>query len=343
VSLKELVEQRIGNLLRFLNKNPPDLEIVKEICLEEVNFLRCWKKEDGSSISLNYLVSTLTTYRNAIKEQMGPDYKALENQWRELKRNRRQAVEAVYKDNPDKLSKALKEIDEIPEIKALKEKLEPQNAHGYALRYLKAEPELIQTFNSEIRNQMVKSQEHQTELDEENFMATTLEFLKSESLVELFLGLMAATGRRNAEIMETGEFTLTEDPGPYRFAAQYRLLFKGQLKTRSVEKLEILIPVLAPVELVLSAFDKFRDAMAQKKEEGKATREYIMYHCLPMIRIKYGLGDDKKVEKVRSVYAHLAAKKFRPKTVSEDVFIADILGQRSESFGAAQYYKTVTT
>jgi len=86
--------------LRFLTEVGEDMETVKAVCLDEVEFLKAWKNENGKPISLNYLVTTLTTYRNAIKEQMGPDYKAQENQWRELKRNRHKAVEEVYGKDP---------------------------------------------------------------------------------------------------------------------------------------------------------------------------------------------------------------------------------------------------
>ncbi len=133
-----------------------------------------------------------------------------------------------------------------------------------------------------------------------------LEGLNSSDCNKIYPALLLATGRRSTEILTTGKFEPTE--------RKTEATFTGQLKSSSPSQ-TYNIPLLAPLKLVNKALTHFRSKC------NKLDR----YTMNKWVRAATGRSDFTS-HTLRSVYASIAAKLYKPKRQQSASYIGSILG-----------------
>lgn len=102
------------------------------------------------------------------------------------------------------------------------------------------------------RSQVYADHTNLRPIDPDELILKACELLKSESYLNLALGLMLLTGRRSTEILKTAEMTVVSED---------IVIFAGQLKTKGSDHAQILpyeIPVLTDSQTVINALAKLR-------------------------------------------------------------------------------------
>jgi hypothetical protein len=154
------------------------------------------------------------------------------------------------------------------------------------------------------------------------------------------MGLMAVTGRRPAEIFFSASFEPTRKKLPFP-----ALIFSGQLKTRfapGTSSEPYPIPVLAAPKTVLDAFRRLR-AIRTYPDQQRAhigTKDALNNE----VKTAFGQGNLRwKPGHLRSAYGAICCKLFKPKNMTDDIFLAQILGHKllgpNASLSVGQSYK----
>jgi integrase len=162
-----------------------------------------------------------------------------------------------------------------------------------------------------------------------------------KSYMRVAMGLAAVTGRRPGEILVTAEFT----PIP---GNDFMATFKGQLKTKGSEKSRdnYTIPLLAPVGEIIDALSHLRamrnftgipvppgKTLGQMvnsktaKQQGEECRAMFSDY-VPEIH-PYNL---------RAIYALLCKTRFKPADMTEQAYLASILGHSEDDSTTAASY-----
>jgi len=158
--------------------------------------------------------------------------------------------------------------------------------------------------------------------------------------LEKGMGLMALTGRRPAEIFFSASFSLPREKLPYP-----ALLFDGQLKTRQAPGTSFepyLIPVLAEPKKLVQALDRLRSLKSFPSPEAVNTTTGPQ---LPKyVSAAFGSLDQPwKPGHLRSAYGAVCCHMFKPKNITDDIFLAQILGHKllgpNASLSVGQSYK----
>jgi Telomere resolvase len=206
--------------------------------------------------------------------------------------------------------------------------------------YLALTPEETRAINAAYQKEIHKDQSDLIPLDAAAFIATATDLLDSERYTTLGMALMALTGRRPAEIFFSAKFSLPEKKQPFP-----ALIFEGQLKTRyapgtSFEPYPI--PVLAAPKRVLAAFERLRSIRtypdAQRAHIG--TKDALNNE----VKLAFGQGDlSWKPGHLRSAYGAICCHRFKPKNMTDDIFLAEILGHKllpgAAALSVGQSYK----
>ena len=160
--------------------------------------------------------------------------------------------------------------------------------------------------------------------DPEGVVQRAVALLLSDEWTDLVVGLALTTGRRLAEMLKTGTFTLKEP---------YTVWFEGQVKGRGREIGRYEIPTLARAYLVVDAIDKLRrllDCRALEIEQVSQRYSKAVNDTLERI---YGASiparsdrDRITVHTLRALYASIAVLWFAPDTESEVNYKARIQG-----------------
>ena len=180
-------------------------------------------------------------------------------------------------------------------------------------------------------------------LNAEAFIATATDLLGSERFTTLgmaLMALMALTGRRPAEIFFSAKFTLPDKKLPFP-----ALIFEGQLKTRNAPGTSFEpypIPVLAEPKLIIRALDRLRAIKTFPTADAVNTTTSPQ---LPKyVTAAFGSLDQPwKPGYLRSAYGAICCHKFKPKNMTDDIFLAQILGHKllgpNASLSVGQSYK----
>ena len=162
--------------------------------------------------------------------------------------------------------------------------------------------------------------------DPDALVQRSMSLLFSQEWAELVVGVAVCTGRRLAEILKTGVFTV-KDP--------YMVWFEGQLKRRGRDSERYEIPTLVRSFLVVEAVQKIRtlvDCTALEIEQvshkyGKAVNEAVerLYGDLELTRTT---RDRTSVHNFRGMYARIACFWFAPPSVADINYMAQIQGHR---------------
>ena len=151
---------------------------------------------------------------------------------------------------------------------------------------------------------------------------------------------MALTERRPAEIFFSASFSL-----PKRNSPSPALIFSGQLKTRHAPGASFEpypIPVLAEPKKIIQALDRLRSLKSFPSPDAVNTTTSPQ---LPKyVSHAFGSLDQPwKPGHLRSAYAAICCHRFKPINMTEDIFIAEILGHKllpgATALSVGQSYK----
>lgn len=194
--------------------------------------------------------------------------------------------------------------------------------------------------------------------------------LKSEDPLEIGLGLLIVTGRRPVEVFTTGEFARMQLRQGSRAYTKWSVTFAGQAKTRGKAGTQhdkaYEIPVLAPADEVVQAFERLRaHPKAQTKLAITATHvptlrwaemtpEDFKRSNSVYGRIVTAMKGDDEHEPMfadlwpgdvpltaydfRALYAEIAYLMFAPKTVSKNSYFNGILGHTAKDIETGLSY-----
>ena len=200
-------------------------------------------------------------------------------------------------------------------------------------------PEETRAINAAYQKEIKREQSDLIPLDPQAFITIATDLLKSERYTTLGMALMALTGRRPAEIFFSAQLSLPDKKLPFP-----ALTFEGQLKTRQAPGTSFApypIPVLAAPKRVLAAFERLRSIRtypdAQHAHIG--TKDALNNE----VKLAFGQGDlSWKPGHLRSAYGAICHK-FKPKNMTDDIFLAEILGHKllpgTAALSVGQSYK----
>lgn len=211
---------------------------------------------------------------------------------------------------------------------------------GQRFSYLALDPEETRSLNTAYQSSIHRDQSKLIPLDADVFIEKAMELLGSSRYLEKGMALMALTGRRPGEIFLTAKFTLPKKKLPFP-----SLIFEGQLKTRNApgtSVLPYLIPVLADPKRIIDQLAALRSL------KPFPTLHAVHITTSPQLT-KYVLASFGSPElpwkpgHLRSAYAAICCHRFKPKNMTDDIFIADILGHKllpgSAALSVGQSYK----
>jgi Telomere resolvase len=217
----------------------------------------------------------------------------------------------------------------------------------WALTYLKYSAEIYETID---RRSQLTNRDKQLNLrlvPVESYLSLLRGFLGKKGMYEarwLATAIAGLTGRRFAEVMAKGTFSLTKHP--------YLLRFEGQLKTRSGRAEGYDIVTLFPADEVLEAINRLRqlpEVKAMARLKGKALSEALnrfnqklnnicssaLMQVVPPMEGKKSVS----VHNLRSLYGAIAVYLFCPPLQHEYVFVQHFLGHVMDSPATGHYFR----
>lgn len=163
--------------------------------------------------------------------------------------------------------------------------------------------------------------------DPDALVERALSLVFSQEWADLVVGIAVCTGRRLAEILKTGSFTVKEP---------YTVWFEGQVKGRGREPERYEIPTLVRAFLVVEAVERLRhlvdcadleiEQVSQKY--GKAVNEAVARHYGDLEELVRATREKVSVHNFRGMYARIACFWYAPPTVADIDYMAQIQGHR---------------
>ncbi len=217
----------------------------------------------------------------------------------------------------------------------------------WALTYLKYSSEVYETID---RRSQLTNRDKQLNLrlvPVESYLSLLRGFLGKSGIYEarwLATAIAGLTGRRFAEVMAKGTFSLTAHP--------YLLRFEGQLKTRTARSEGYDIVTLFPANEVLEAINRLRqlpEIKAIARLKGSALSEELnrfnqklnnicssaLMQVVPPLEGKQSVS----VHNLRSLYGAIAVYFFCPPLQHEYVFVQHFLGHVMDSPATGHYFR----
>lgn len=176
----------------------------------------------------------------------------------------------------------------------------------------------------------------------DGYINAALSLINSDSgYMKLAMGLCALTGRRPGEILVTAKFEKAGDNS---------VIFHGQLKTKESDNARdgYEIPVLAQADMVINALGRLRGMkdftgipVLAGKTLGQAVNARTAKEQGICVRANFEgiLGIEKmKPYDMRAVYALICKTRYKPATVSDQAYMAGILGHAENDTATAASY-----
>ena len=196
---------------------------------------------------------------------------------------------------------------------------------GQRFSYLALDPEETRSLNAAYQSSIHRDQSKLIPLNADAFIEKARSLLSSSSYLEKGIALMALTGRRPGEIFFSAKFSLPKKKFPFP-----ALIFEGQLKTRNAPGTSFLpypIPVLAEPKLIIAELAKLRSLKPFPSLHAvHVTTSPQLSKYVPASFSSLDLPW--KPGHLRSAYAAICCHRFKPKNMTDDIFIADILGHK---------------
>jgi Telomere resolvase len=217
----------------------------------------------------------------------------------------------------------------------------------WALTYLKYSSEVYEIIDKRSQLTNRDKQLNLRLVPVERYLDLLRGFLAKKGSYEarwLATAIAGLTGRRFAEVMAKGTFSLTEHP--------YLLHFEGQLKTRNSQTKGYDIITLIPASEVLAAIERLRqlpDFKTIARLTGKALSEELNRFnqklnticSLTLMQVVPPLEGKKavSVHNLRSLYGAIAVHFFCPEHQHEYAFIQHFLGHVLDSPATGHYFR----
>lgn len=191
-------------------------------------------------------------------------------------------------------------------------------------------------------------------------VAKATAMLKDESPYANLAGLLLVTGRRRHEILSTARFDTIFEPLQHQRGAKIRpikkwaVVFEGQAKTKQASgtrfEIPYEIPVLAPANLVIEAFERFRASRLGASMVGldsEALAERGSQNTFGAdIKLRYtSLWPENKPlmpRMLRNLYAEICWKMHPHKGMSKPAYFAEILGHGANDIHTSLSYMSFT-
>lgn len=161
--------------------------------------------------------------------------------------------------------------------------------------------------------------------------------IESGNWADVVAGLAVVTGRRCAEILQTGEFS---------YKSQYSLIFTGALKRREETPLEFEIPTLIEAKQVILAVEWLRETINTEGMDNKGINRKYAEPVIKSCDLNFqGLipprtdKDNLYTHLFRAVYATIAVHWYCPPKVSELEYRAYIQGHFKFMEGKSSEYR----
>lgn len=217
----------------------------------------------------------------------------------------------------------------------------------WALTYLKYSPQVYETIDRRSQTTNRTKQLNLRLVPVEPYLALLQQLLTQSGPFEarwLAAAIAGLTGRRFAEVVAKGSFTLTDHP--------YLLRFDGQLKARATHTEGYNIVTLFPATVVLDALSRLRqlpEIQPIVALEGKAlsvelnrfnqklntTCGPILMKVVPPLAGKTSVS----VHNLRSLYGAIAVYFFCPPHQHEYAFVQHFLGHVMDSPATGHYFR----
>jgi Telomere resolvase len=217
----------------------------------------------------------------------------------------------------------------------------------WALTYLKYSAEVYETIDKRSQLTNRDKQLNLRLVPVESYLGLLRGFLDKKGMYQarwLATAIAGLTGRRFAEVMAKGTFSLTEHP--------YLLRFEGQLKTRAARAESYDIVTLFLASEVLEAIHRLRqlpEVKAISRFKGKALSEELNRFnqklnnvCSSALMQVVPAMEGKKtvsVHNLRSLYGAIAVYFFCPPLQHEYVFVQHFLGHVMDSPATGHYFR----
>lgn len=217
----------------------------------------------------------------------------------------------------------------------------------WALTYLKYSSEVYETIDKRSQLTNRDKQLNLRLVPVERYLDLLRSFLAKKGSYEarwLATAIAGLTGRRFAEVMAKGTFSLTEHP--------YLLHFEGQLKTRTSQTKGYDIITLIPASEVLEAIQRLRklpEVKAIARLTGKTLSEELnrfnqklnTISSGPLMQVVPPLEGKKSVSvhNLRSLYGAIAVYFFCPEHQHEYAFVQHFLGHVLDSPATGHYFR----
>ncbi len=225
--------------------------------------------------------------------------------------------------------------------------LQEEHFEHWALTYLKYSSEVYETIDKRSQLTNRDKQLNLRLVPVERYLDLLRGFITKKGSYEarwLATAIAGLTGRRFAEVMAKGTFSLTEHP--------YLLHFEGQLKTRTSQTKVYDIITLIPASEVLEAIERLRqlpDVKAIARLTGKTLSEELnrfnqklnticsvtLMQVVPPLEGKKAVS----VHNLRSLYGAIAVYFFCPEHQHEYAFIQHFLGHVLDSPATGHYFR----
>jgi hypothetical protein len=215
------------------------------------------------------------------------------------------------------------------------------------LTYLKYSPGVYESIDKRSQETNREKQLNLRLVPVERYLEMMRGFLEKKGQFEarwLATAIAGLTGRRFAEVMSKGTFSLTEHP--------YLLRFEGQLKSRAAHGHGYDIVTLFPAAEVLEAIERLRKlpevrAIAKLKGAALATAlnafnqklnsvtGKVLIQVVPPMEGKKSVS----VHNLRSLYGAIAVHLFCPELQHEYAFVQHFLGHVMDSPATGHYFR----
>ncbi len=225
--------------------------------------------------------------------------------------------------------------------------IEEERHEHWALTYLKYSNEIYESIDKRPQPTLPDERLNLSLVPVQPYLALLRGFLEKKGQFEarwLAAAITGLTGRRFAEVVEKGTFSLTEHP--------YLLRFEGQLKSRSGLRDSYDIVTLFPAAEVLEAIARLRKlpevrAIAKLKRSALSTALNAFNQKLNsvtgkvLIQVVPPLQGKKAVSvlNLRSLYGAIAVHFFCPERQLESDFVQHFLGHVMDSPATGQYFR----
>jgi integrase len=225
--------------------------------------------------------------------------------------------------------------------------VQEERLEHWALTYLKYSPAVYESIDKRSQETNREKQLNLRLVPVERYLEMLRGFLEKKGRFEarwLATAIAGLTGRRFAEVVSKGTFSLTDHP--------YLLRFEGQLKSRAGHGDGYDIVTLFPAAEVLEAIERLRklpEVKAIAKLKGAALSTAlnafnqklnsvtgkVLIQVVPPLEGKKGVS----VHNLRSLYGAIAVHFFCPELQHEYAFVQHFLGHVMDSPATGHYFR----